>query len=346
MTPIGRLLASAAVAAAALVTGCGDDGPDDERTTADGLAVVPVAEGLAGPTQIVAAADDVVLVAELNGGEDAGTGRIVRFDLDRPDERDVLVDGLLTPTGLAVDGGLLWIMEQRTLSVSPLDDPGDRTTVLDGLPYNGRSEGTLTAVDGGGILYDTSGSRRGDQLVEGSGVLWYLAGPDAEPEPFATGFKHAYAHAPVGDGRWFVTEISDGTLDGEPPPDELVVAAAGDDFGYPRCIGDRVPVRELDATEVDCAATPRSHALLPPRSTPTSVAVPPWDPETVLVALWSTGELVAVPAEPAPDPHPPEVVLDGLERPQHLLVVGDRLLLTEFAGGRVLEIAPSDSVSR
>lgn len=319
-----------------------DSGPAavDGVTVPDGFEVAVVVDGLVGPTQIAADGDGGFVVAELNGAEGDGTGRVLRYRDLVTGEAEVLVEGLLTPTGVAVDGELLWIMERRRLTVGPLDRPGDRTIVLDDLPFNGRSEGTITAVVGGGILYDTSGARDGDHLVEGSGTLWYLAGPAADPEPFATGFKHAYAHTPTEDDRWFVTEISDGTLDGGPPPDELVIAERGDDFGYPRCIGDDDPVAEFDVPAAECDALPRSHALLGPRSTPTSVAVSPWG-DDVLVARWSAGDVVTVPVATDGSPHAPEPFLTGVEHPQHLLVDGERVLLTDHSGGRVLSVSPT-----
>ncbi len=321
---------------------CGEDGGPSlvgGIEVPDGLQVDTAVEGLSGPTQIASDGDGGFVVAELNGGEGDGSGRVLRFGELATGEAEVLVEGLLTPTGVVVDeGGQLWIMEQRRLTVGPLDDPSDRRVVLDDLPFNGRSEGTVSAVPGGGILYDTSGARDGDRLVEGSGTLWYLADADADPVAFATGFKHAYAHAPAGDGRWFVTEISDGVLNGGAPQDELVVASAGDDFGYPRCIGDNEPVQAFDVTEEDCSAAPSSHALLGRRSTPTSVAVAPWDDELVLVALWSGGEVVGVPVEPDVRPHEPDVVVDGIGHPQHLLVDGDRLLVVDHTLGRILVV--------
>lgn len=332
----------------AALGGCGSDSPaaSVDGIEVDGdLGVEVVVDGLGGPTQIDRAGDRLI-VAELDGSEGGGTGRILSIDLADPSDRQVLVDGLLTPTGVAVDGDLLWVMEQRRLTAGPLDDPTDRTVVLDELPYNGRSEGTITAVDGGGILYDTSGSRdsnRPDELVPGSGTLWYLASPAAEPEPYSTGFKHAYAHVYAPDGTLFVTEISDGQLDGASPPDELVLAEAETDFGYPRCIGDSVPVVELGATADTCAAAPGSHALFAPRSTPTSVAIAPWDADVLLVALWNAGEIVAVPvAAPTDEPHRGRPVVTGIAHPQHLLADGDRLLVVDFDGGRVLSLTSVD----
>lgn len=336
--------AISAVVALALIAACAADGPGaavEGVEVGDGFDVEVLVDGLVGPTQIDMA-DDRLIVAELNGSEGGGTGRVLSVDLDDPTDREVVVEGLTTPTGVAVDGGLLWVMEQRRLTVGPIDDPGDRTVVLDELPFNGRSEGTLTAVEGGGILYDTSGSRDASApsvLEAGSGSLWFLASPDAEPEQFATGFKHAYAHVRSPAGELFVTEISDGQLDGASPPDELMVVEMGNDFGYPRCIGDGVPVVELGATDDTCASTPRSHAVFPPRSTPTSVAIAPWDPDTVLVSLWNDGVIVSVPADvPETVPHRGAPFMTGLTHPQHLLADGDRLLVVDFDGGRVLTV--------
>lgn len=322
-------------------TACASDG--SSTTVAgvgvpDGFAVELVADGFSGPTQFALAGDGRLIVAELNGAEGAGSGRVLGVDRVDPSAREVLVDHLLTPTGVAVDGDRLWIMEQRRLTVGPLADPTDRTVVLDDLAFNGRSEGTLTPVPGGGILYDTSGTRDGDTLVAGSGTLWFLAGPDARPEPFATGFKHAYAHTTAGDGRWFVTEISDGQLDGGSPPDELMIVARDDDFGYPKCIGDRKPVVAFGVTQATCDATPHSLALFAPQATPTAVAVAPWDPASVVVALWNAGSIVTVPATPGDVPQTPQRFIEGITHPQHLLADGSRLLVGDFDGGRILAV--------
>jgi glucose/arabinose dehydrogenase len=335
------------VAALSVLVACDSNAASPGGMVVDGVAVPDgfevelVADGFDGPTQAAPVGDGTFLLVELNGPERGGSGRVVQLDPADPGSRRTLVDGLLTPTGIAVDGDLLWIMEQRTLTVGPLSDTDQRSVVLTDLPFNGRSEGSLTTVAGGGILYNTSARRRGDVLVEGSGKLWYLANPAAEPEVVADGFKHAYAHAPTGDGRWFVTEISDGELDGRPPPDELVIAATGDDFGYPRCVGNQTPVIELGATTDECSDTPPSLAVFAPRSTPTSVTVAPWDPGTVLVALWNEGRIVSVPAVPAPDPHRPRAFLTGVEHPQFLLADGDRLLVIDYGGGRILAVSAS-----
>ena len=323
------------------VAACGPDATGEsvpDTTLAPGeLRVAVLVTGLDHPTQIAPDGRGGWVVAELNGTEGGGTGRVLRYP-ELPGEPTVVVDGLLAPTGVAVDGDAVWVMERRTLSRVGLDPPHARTVVLDELPFNGRSEGSLTAVEGGGVLYDTSGRREGNGLAPGSGSLWFIAAPDAEPALVATGFKHAYAHAATGDGRWYVTEIADGRLDGEVPPDELVVVGEGADAGYPRCVGDRTPIAEVGATAADCADTVRPLALFEPGATPTSVATAPWDPDRLLVALWNRSAIVAVDRSDDGVPHRPEIVLEGLGRPQHLLADGERLLVTDFDGGRILEV--------
>jgi glucose/arabinose dehydrogenase len=336
-----------AVVIALALTACGSDASDPSPPT--GAVTVPagfdvevLVDGFDGPTQIAFAADGRLLVAELNGGERDGTGRVVAVDLGDSTSRTVLVDDLLTPTGIAVDGDLLWVMEQRRLTARPLvdgvADPAAVTVVADELPFNGRSNGTLTVAAGGGVVFNTSGGEAGDALVPGSGVLWRVESPAGDPKRIATGLKHAYAHAVHPDGRWFVTEITDRRLDGGPPPDEVMVVADGDDFGYPRCIGDRTPVAELGAVAADCASTPPSHALFEPGSTPTSITVSPWSADTLFVALWNAGEVVAIPASPGSSPHVGEPFLTGIDHPQHLLVDGDRLLVVDHTGGRILAV--------
>ncbi|MEY2959654.1 MAG: hypothetical protein RLZZ01_2222 [Actinomycetota bacterium] len=315
-----------------------------DPAAAPGLEITELVRGLDGPTQIASDGEGGYLVAELNGGEREGLGRVLRFR-SLAAEPEVLLGGLETPTGVAVQGGLLWVMERRRLTVGPLEDPSDRRVVLDDLPFNGRSQGTISPVAGGGILFDTSGrlvrSNSGRlELEAGSGTLWYLADPDTPPEPFATGFKHAYAHAALGDGRWLVTEISDGRLDDTVPPDEVVVAGVGDDFGYPACTGDRTPVTEAGGDRSRCSTTPASTALFEAGSTPTGIAVAPWDPSTAFVALWTRGQLVTVDLDGHREV---DVVLAAFDRPQHLLADGDRILVTDHAAGTITAVSRSDA---
>jgi glucose/arabinose dehydrogenase len=348
-----------------LVAGCGNDGEGSSGDGAaatlevpEGFVVEEVVDGLEGPTQLQVLDDGRYLVAQLAGDEGEPEGQVLVIDPDTG-EREVLFDGLVTPTGVAVVGDDVWVMEQRRLSVGALpasssSSPGELRVVLDDLPYNGRSEGTLTPLDDGRLLYHTSGSITSGRASDGSGAVWVLdaaavadgAAPD--PQQVAVGFKNAYARTVGPDGTLWQSEVTDGSFDGDQGPDELVAIPAGAldgsasavaDGGWPRCIGDRQPVEQFGGSTEACGSTLWAQALFPAGATPTSVVVSPWDDEELLVALWNRGEIVAVPTAGSTD-GPVEVATwaTGIDRPQHLVAGGDRLLVVDHDGGTILAV--------
>ena len=112
--------------------------------------------------------------------------------------------------------------------------------MLRGLPFNGRSNGTLTVTPEGQLLFETSGRRAGNRAQEGSGTLQRLNPDDpTNPVPVATGLKGAYAHTFSEDGELFSTEIGDDPVNGQAPPDELNLVTEGGDYGWPQCYGDQ-----------------------------------------------------------------------------------------------------------
>ena len=272
-----------------------DDASVGGVTARDGFVVTEIVSGLDRPTQIDRLPDGRLLVAELHGDEGDGTGRVLAVDDDGA--QTVLFDELHKPTGVAVLDGEIWVMEERRLSRGPLTG-GALQVQLDQLPFNGRSEGTLTVAPDGRLLYETSGTLDGVDAAPGSATLFALR-PGGEPKVVATGFKNAYGRTFGPDGTLWETEVADGTFDGQPAPDELVAVRQGDDFGWPQCVGDRHPVAVYGGTDERCASTPRSRALFSPGATPTSVVVAPWDPSTLLVALWNDGLVVSVPTSGA-----------------------------------------------
>ena len=344
------------------LAGCGgddDSAPADrsEDAAVEGYRVESIVDGLLGPTQIVRHPDGRLLVAVLGeGGEGAETGQVLAIGLDEmaatdggpPAGPEVLVAGLDTPTGLAVIDDTIWIMERTRLVTAPLDG-GVTTVVRDDLPSNGRSNGSLTVTTEGRLLYNTSGRQEGTRAADRTGVLWSLdpGDPTTEDQPVMTGMKHAYASAEDAGGALLVTEIGDGTYDGERPPDEVVAIPqpqVGEvpDGGWPRCIGDRQPVAENGGSTAWCDRAVPSLALFDPGATPTGIAPAPWDAERAVVALWQSGQVVELPvARPAGGPPvAPTMIATGLDGPQHLLADDDRLLLTVHGRGAVLAITP------
>lgn len=315
----------AGVVAVTALAGCADDTPDDgDGDTDTGRSVV--VEGLDRPTQLADGPDGTVVVAQLAGDEGEGTGQVLSFD-PRSGALDVVLDGLDKPTGVLWQDGVVWVMVRRGLVRAAWDgsQPAGRVeVVLDDLPFNGRSEGTLTSLGDGRFLYETSGSITGGEVTAGSGTLWAFDPTTLTSTVVATGLKGGYAHAVLRDGRVLVSEIGD--VAGPQPVEELnVIPMPGpSDLGWPDCPGDQV-----------CEGVVSPLATFPPQSTPTGVAVVGG---SAYVALFVSGRVMAVPMAGGE----PTVVAEGLEGPHSLLVRDGALWLTEHLTGRVLELAPGD----
>lgn len=303
-------------------------------TLPTGYAAEILASDLRGPTQMIAGPDDDLWVAQLNGDENAGAGQVIAISMQTGKKR-VLLDSLLKPTGLAIADGALWIASGRNLLRAPIRDAGiveAPETVLSDLPFNGRSNGTLTVSPTGNIIFETSGHRLVNEAEEGSAQLWELDPENpAKPRSIATGLKNAYGHIFDSAGRLWVTDVANDPVNGGEPPDELNLIIEGGNFGWPGCFGDRQAATNYGGTDSACQTTRPSVVAFPPHSTPTSVAVSPWEADTLLVALWGPTDPSVVRVqfklngEQATGTVSPFIT--GLMHPQHLLVLADGSLL-------------------
>ncbi|MFN8496091.1 MAG: PQQ-dependent sugar dehydrogenase [Caldilineaceae bacterium] len=309
-----------------------------------GYTATVVAEGLQGPTQMILGPDQRLWVAQLVGNEEAGQGQVVALDL-QTGQRQVLLDKLLKPVGLAVLKNYVWIAAKNALLRAPLDANGKIgkiETVLANLPFNGRSIGTLTVTPDQQLLYETSGARAGNRAVPGSATLWVLdpANPK-NPRQLATGLKGAYAQTYDQAGRLWTTEIADDPVNGVAPPDELNWVVAGADFGWPQCYGKREVAHDLGGTDAFCQKTRAAVAIFPPHATPTSIVASPWEKDTLFVALWAQGIVMRVPVTIQGDnaTGTPEPFITGFQNVQHLLVLPDgALLVSDFSAGKIYRI--------
>jgi glucose/arabinose dehydrogenase len=322
-----RVFAIGLVSVAVALVGCGDTAT---RTVKPRV----FASGFNGPTQIVDGPDGTLLVAQLAGEENAAAGEVIVFD-PATNKRRVLLSGLMKPTGVLWRSGEVWVMVQRGLGRAAWPggsaNAGPVETLLSDLPFNGRSEGTLTSLPDGRILYETSGNLIAGAIEPGSGTLWAFDPATRTSAPVAINVKNAYAHALLPDGRIVVSDIGDNIAN--PPVDEVNIvnldapgppSATPADLGWPRCPGD-----------TSCEGVVPPLATFPIAATPTGVAV---IGTTTYVALFVRGEIARIPPTPTGEP---TVVVTGLKGPHTLLARPDgTLLVTEHITGRILSVRP------
>lgn len=317
-------------------------------TLPPGYGAKVLVKSLTGPTQMIWGADGTLWVAQLAGGENEGQGQVVSISLDSGESR-LLLDGLDKPTGIAVLDDALWIAAGRTLLRAPItpDTPleiGPPEIILEGLPTNGRSNGTLTVTSEGELLYETSGARRGNRAAPNSATLWVLNPDTLESRPLAVGLKNAYAHTYDSAGRLWITDVADDPVNGGAAPDELNLVVEGADFGWPQCFGNREAATNYEGTATICAETRPPVALFPPHATPVSVVPSPWDPNVMLVANWAgpNPAVLAVTYEMAGDNAIATTItpfITGIARPQSLLLDSDgSLLVSDFESGTIYRV--------
>jgi glucose/arabinose dehydrogenase len=290
-----------------------------------------VVSGLSGPTQFQLLDGNRLLIAQLNGDENAKTGQVLIVDRTSG-AKTILLRDLDKPTGVLFNTGALWVMTRDNLQRADWDGmgtPGPLQPVLESLPNNGRSEGTLTVVADDRIAFETTGNIVGGKVVNQSGRLWAYDPVAKSSAVIAVGVKNAYAHAVLPDGQLLVTEIGDNIESA--PVEELNIVEQADpgtpsvDLGWPDCPGDKT-----------CDGIVSPIATFAPKVTPAGLALSA-DGLTAYVTLLTTGELVAVNVADGQQ----QVIASGLELPLHVVMGDDGLLLVgEHATGQIVSIKP------
>jgi glucose/arabinose dehydrogenase len=329
----------------ALLLACSSETPAESALTLpNGFRAEVYAEGLNRPTALAVGPDAALYLTQLNGGENEGVGQVVRIAEPGAAPEPVATD-LTKPTGLTWRGDTLWIVAGRDVLRASLREDGTLPPpemVVRDLPYNGRSNGQITLLPDGRLLFNASGSVRDPD----SGTLLTLdPDTDTQPQVLATGLKNAYAHTfDPASGRIYTTEIGDGLMDGQPPSEEINLVQPDADYGWPQCYADQQPARDRGGTVARCAATEPPVVQFPPRSTPTGLTwyagedFPAAYHNRLYVALWNgeppriasvrldaSGERITGTAEP---------FINGLERPIALLPAprGGLLVVDDTAG--------------
>lgn len=332
--PIRREHHRAATAVCALLlVGCTSSSND--TTDAPPAVVEPtvVVGGLNGPTQFTDGPGTWLLIAQLAGDEDAKTGQVLAVD-PVTDKRVVLYENLDKPTGVAWLNGFVWIMERRRLVRGEWrgagTTPSALTVMVDDLPFNGRSEGTLTVTPDNRILYETTGSISKGEVVGGSGTLWVFDPLTKTSSKVATGLKNAYAQVFLPDGRLLTTEIGD-NIEAAPVEEVNVLPYSGPagpsvDAGWPTCPGDN-----------ECAGVITPIATFDRNTTPTGIAI---DATSAYVALLVTGEIHRLPLTNAGTGRvKTTVIAAGFEGPHTILRRPDGVLwISEHFADRIVAL--------
>jgi glucose/arabinose dehydrogenase len=339
---IGKVLLTAALIAAGCSTKADRTVPGSatavQTPPESTLAVSPtsqreiIVDDLRGPTQFVDGPGDWLLVAQINGDEDAKTGQIIAVNL-RTKRRVVLFEGLDKPTGVAWLNSEVWIMERRQLVRAEWrgegTTPGPIEVLVSDLPFNGRSEGTLTVTPDRRLLYETTGAIQDGKVVKGSGTLWAFDPSSKTSSPVAIGLKNAYAHTFLPDGRLATVEIGDNITD--PPVEELnVLAYSGPDgpvvqMGWPTCPGDTT-----------CPGVASPLTTFPVHSTPSGITA---DQQYAYISLFVTGEIQRVSLNGPRTNAPQRTVASDLAGPHTVMLRPDGdIWVSEHLAGRITAV--------
>ncbi len=298
-----------------------------------------IAKNLNLPTHLADGPDGALYITQLTGDENNGQGQVVRIEKPGADPQ-VMIEGLLKPTGLAWAGDNLYLVARDTILVShyangKFDKP--QAVFSDTLPFNGRSNGQIFLGPDGFLYFQSTGT---EAAPKESGFIYRMKPGTNERKIYARGFKNTYAMA------WnvqtnpqvttmYATEIGDGAVPGVGQlPEELNVIKVGGDYGWPACYADQRENAAFGGNRNICADTDVPLALFAPDATPTGLA---YFDDQLIVALWNGNppRLVSV------DPHNGKVTdwASGFRAAIALLVDKDGgLLVLDFYGNTITRI--------
>jgi len=255
------------------------------------------------------------------------TGEVVRLQpSDAAPTREVLVDGLDQPHGLAFAGNSLYVAESDQVDVYDYADGKaiNRRTVAGDLPdakspdLRGAYSHALKSVVVGsdGAVYFSIGSTgnisAGDRDADPPRATIMRVPPGGGPaEPFATGVRNGTGLAIAPDGAvWTAVNNRDNVADprtgevdpeyvGEHPPESVARLTPGRELGWPYCNPDGGPadlplIRDVqtnaDGDRMDCESLPPIEQSLGAHAAPLGMSFT----GGVLPPPYATGALVGV----------------------------------------------------
>jgi len=297
---LAPLLGAAAPADKAYRTAGDCDGfPAVALTTASGLCIGLVAEGL-GHARGVAVIDDDVFVVDMVAWE-SRKGRLLKLSHGGRHAPEVVLHDLNQPNAVVRGPGrtLYLGITGQVLQVDPYaaDVARSARVIVDGLPATGRHSVPSLAVGADGALFVNVGSAT-DNCHPAGGRLPdpKAACPETQENPprgsvlrfpprattwhandlppYARGLRNSMAMAVLPNGRLAVAvNARDGINHADPalsdaalPHEPLVALQQGGDYGWPYCYDLRVPSPEYPG--FDCASKLAPDLLLPAHAAP------------------------------------------------------------------------------
>ena len=276
-----------------------DGFPAAALTTASGLCVGVVAEGLGHARGVTTIDDDVFVVDMVAWG--SRKGRLLKLSHGGRHAPELVLSDLYQPNAVVRGPGrTLYVgISGQVLQVAPYArDPGKTVrVVVDGLPATGRHPVPSLAVGADGALFVNVGSATDNCHSAGGqppdpkalcpetrerpprgSVLrfpvrrstWHAAAQ----APYARGLRNSMAMAVLPDGQLAVAVNSrDGIGNADPalsdaalPHDLLIVLQAGGDYGWPYCYDRQIASPEYPG--FDCATKLAPGMLLPAHAAP------------------------------------------------------------------------------
>jgi len=201
----------------------------DEPKIIDGYRVESVGSGLGGPTCLVWADTENLLVCDRDGGQ------IIEFNITS-NERRTLLSGLDRPHGLALDQGLAYVSQAGSLTkytVGPTGTFVEPQLLVSGIAFGNHQTNAVNLLENGTLVWH-SGSTCNicEESDERNAALIWVNSTTGEHGIIASGVRNSFDGVWVdGHGYFFTDNGRD--WEGDHPPEELNFLIEGAAYGWP-----------------------------------------------------------------------------------------------------------------
>lgn len=201
----------------------------DDPTVMDGYRVEMVAKGIGGPTCLVWADAEHLLICDRDGDQ------IIELNVTS-DERRVVLSGLDRPHGLVLDEGSAYVSEAGTLTKYAVDENGgfvDAQTLVSGIAAKIHQTNSVNMLNNGTLIWHSGSTCNvcAEEDARNAALLW-VNSTTGEHGVLASGVRNSFDGVWVdGHGYFFTDNGRD--WEGDHPPEELNFLVEGAAYGWP-----------------------------------------------------------------------------------------------------------------